>query len=88
MSYDEMKAPSASLARIRKKNGDPYQNLANAIVCVAADDYRAALQRNDDVLLSDLRDFFGSEWCGILTAIDTNWLMDTLHKEYERTRQP
>ncbi len=38
MQRDAMQAPSVSLTRLRNDEEDPYQNLANAIVCVAADD--------------------------------------------------
>jgi len=83
ISRDEMNAPSVSLARLRNDSEDPYQNLANAIVCVAADDYRTALKKGDKALLFSLQRFFNSAWCGVLTTIDTNRLMDALHKEHE-----
>lgn len=82
MLRDEMQAPSFSLARLRNDDGDPYQNLANAIVCVAADDYRTALEKNDQPLLSSLRHFFRSAWCGILTSVDTERLMCALDAEH------
>lgn len=82
MLRDEMRAPSFSLARLRNDDGDPYQNLANAIVCVAADDYRTALERKDEPLLSSLQHFFRSAWCGTLTGIDTERLMDALNAEH------
>lgn len=80
---DDMRAPSFSLARLRDNDGNPYQNLANAIVCVAADDYRTALDKNDRQLLSSLQHFFRSTWCGILTNVDTERLMSALEAEYE-----
>lgn len=82
MQRDAMRAPSFSLARLRNDDGDPYQNLANAIICVAADDYRAALEKNDQPLLSSLRHFFRSAWCGILTSVDVERLMDELNAEH------
>lgn len=83
MLRDEMQSPSFSLARLRNDDGDPYQNLANAIVCVAADDYRTALEKNDRLLLSSLQHFFRSAWCGVLTCVDTERLMIALDAEHE-----
>lgn len=83
MMRDDMQAPSSSLARLRDDQGNPYQDLANAIVCVAADDYRTALEMNDPSLLSSLQHFFRSTWCSILTNVDTERLMSTLNAEYE-----
>lgn len=87
MLRDEMQAPSFSLARLRNDDEDPYQNLANAIVCVAADDYRTALEKNDQPLLSSLRHFFRSAWCGILTSVDTEFLMEALDAEHKARLQ-
>ncbi len=83
MQRDAMQSPSLSLSRMRNDDENPYQNLANAIVCVAADDYRTALSNGDKPLLFSLQSFFRSQWCGILTTIDTECLMDALHKECE-----
>lgn len=89
MQRDAMRAPSASLARLRGeddrlKNGDdPYQNLANAIICVAADDYRTALKKDDKLLMSSLQHFFRSSWCRVLTGVNTEFLMDALNKEHQ-----
>lgn len=44
MDKEQMRQTSVSLDRLRKDASDPYQNLANAIVAVAADDYRDALK--------------------------------------------
>ena len=83
MQRDAMQAPSASLVRLRNDDDDPYQNLANAIICVAADDYRTALKQGDKLLMSSLQRFFRSAWCGVLTSIDTEFLMDALNKEHQ-----
>ena len=84
MQRDAMQAPSVSLTRLRNDEEDPYQNLANAIVCVAADDYRTALKQSDTMLLLSLQRFFRSAWCSVLTGIDTELLMDALNREYQR----
>lgn len=83
MGRDEMQSPSVSLARLRNDAEDPYQNLANAIVCVAADDYRTALRQHDELLISSLQRFFRSAWCSVLTGIDTELLMEALNKEHQ-----
>ena len=44
MSEIEMRQPAESLHYLQQNSGDPWQNLANAIVAVAADDYREALK--------------------------------------------
>lgn len=86
---DDMQAPSFSLARLRNDDdNDPYQNLANAIICVAADDYRMALEKSDQTLLMSLQQFFRSVWCSILTSIDTERLMDALNAEHETRLSP
>lgn len=83
MRRDAMQASSFSLARLMNDDSDPYQKLANAIVCVAADDYRTALEKNDQLLRSSLQHFFRSAWCGVLTCVDTERLMSTLDAEHE-----
>lgn len=83
MQRDAMQSPSASLNRLRSSATDPYQNLANAIVCVAADDYRTALKQGDGQLLRSLQHFFRSTWCSLLTGIDPEFLMDALNREYQ-----
>lgn len=82
MQRDAMQSPSASLSRLRSSATDPYQNLANAIVCVAADDYRTALKKGDRQLLYSLQRFFRSAWYSLLTGIDPESLMDALNREY------
>lgn len=83
MQRDAMQSPSISLARLRNDEEDPYQNLANAIICVAADDYRTALEKGDTTLLLSLQRFFRSAWCSVLTGIDTELLMNALDREHQ-----
>lgn len=83
MQRDAMRAPSVSLSRLRNDEENPYQNLANAIICVAADDYRTALKQGDELLMSSLQRFFRSTWCGVLTSLDTEFLMDALNREHQ-----
>lgn len=91
MQRDAMQAPSFSLAQLRdfedglseEEKEEPFQNLANAIICVAADDYRTALATGDTTLLSSLQRFFRSAWYRVLTNVDPELLMNALDKEHQ-----
>lgn len=71
-------------------NGDPYENLANAIVLSAVEDYRKALRRLSKILRAKAqgqmwihwRDFFRSSWYSALTSIEGEFLIRKLHEEY------
>ncbi|HJJ89374.1 MAG TPA: hypothetical protein O0W81_04640 [Methanocorpusculum sp.] len=76
-----MERSSISLYRLKKDENDPYRNLANAIVAVAADDYRNALQNNDDNLVKSLESFFYFDWYRLLTNLNPNLLLELLRKE-------
>lgn len=76
-----MLSASPSYCRIQQDAANPYQNLANAIVAVAADDYRAALKNQDAHLLKNLEQFFYSDWYKILTRVSPDLLIDRLKKE-------
>lgn len=82
MSDKELSASSYSLYRLKMDGKDPYQNLANAIICVAADDYRFALREGNTKLLEDLTDFFNSNWYKMLSKIKPNVLINFLHREH------
>ena len=68
---------------------NPYENLANAIVLSAANDYRDALKklargrRNSDAkrTKAECLRFFRSGWFGILTSLDPEVLVDKLDTE-------
>lgn len=68
---------------------DGCQALANAIVKQAAADYREALRalrRHPDSRAAmqtamEIEDFFHSDWYGVLTDIDPDYLIDRLRKE-------
>lgn len=68
---------------------DGCQALANAIVKQAAADYRKALRAlrrhpNSRVAMQtamEIEDFFHSDWYGVLTDIDPDYLIDRLRKE-------
>jgi hypothetical protein len=68
---------------------DPYQNLANAIVAQAAQDYLSALKRlkknprnrtaMDEAM--QLEKFFHSGWYEILTDVDPDYLIRKLREK-------
>ena len=67
---------------------EPYQALANAIVELAVKDYRTALKYHyhhpdkkeyaDEV--DSLERFFRSGWYGMLTDLDSEYLMNSVHR--------
>ena len=71
--------------------GDPYENLANAIIMSAAMDYvglleaykRAGSDRRFDIAKNIRADemFFHSRWFGILTSMDADFLLEAMKKE-------
>lgn len=85
MRIREMWEVSESLGALNMKDEEPYQNLANAIIAVAADDYRTALKDNNEWLRSSIERFFDSEWYKVLTNIDGKYLIERLQKEYMNT---
>lgn len=83
---DACEAGSLSLSRL-KRDTDPYRNLANAIVAVAADDYRDALANNNEKSKRSLERFFYSEWYSVLTNVSADFLLGLLLKEYNNNLQ-
>ncbi len=83
MRQKEMFMDSESLDALNIKIGDPYENLANAIIVVAADDYRFALKSHNNKLKSSLENFFRSEWYGILSDFSGSSLLSLLQEESE-----
>lgn len=72
-----------------KQDGNPYENLANAIIINACNDYRNALKKikrnpnNKDALSEalELERFFHSPWYGTLTTIDGDFIIRKLRAE-------
>jgi hypothetical protein len=68
---------------------DPYEKLANAIVLLAAKDYRSALKRlkkypsdrEAKAAVLELERFFRSGWYSVLTSVDGEYLIENLRKE-------
>lgn len=74
-----------------RKYGDPYENLANAIVLQAAEDYMRALRRYkrdpDNYLalraVKENERFFYSDWFSVLTSMDPDYLIEILRKKVD-----
>lgn len=81
MYEGQMRQGSVSLDNLAR-DINPYQNLANAIVAVAADDYRTALKDGNEKLRTNLEWFFHSDWYGMLTNADADAILDALRKEH------
>ena len=68
---------------------DPYQNLANAIVAQAAQDYLSALKKlkknpRNRIAMDEamqLEKFFHSGWYEILTDVDPDYLIRKLREK-------
>ena len=73
-----------------KTTGDPYENLANAIVLSAVEDYRKALKKysrnpeskSAEAEADSLERFFRSSWYSVLTSVDGEFLIRKLRAEY------
>ena len=70
---------------------EPYENLANAIIVLAAKDYRAALRRQKrhpgshetQHTIDRLEAFFWSAWFEVLTDVEGEYLIARIRKEVE-----
>lgn len=71
----------------RDEEFEPYQDLANAIICVAADDYRAALREENDGLKRAVESFFFSDWYEMLTRVPPMLILSKLRHEYYSSRR-
>ena len=62
---------------------DPWENLANAIILQAANDYLASPEKRkrEYVHLDEVINFFHGDWFGILTQVDPDYLLEQLDKE-------
>lgn len=77
------------MANVNKNDGDPYENLANAIIVQAAEDYRKALKQlkknpKNTVAMSmamECERFFRSDWYEHLTSVDGEYLINKLRQE-------
>ena len=77
------------MAIVNKQTGDPYENLANAVIAQAAEDYRRLLKRvkknpaNREALDEALQieRFFRSGWYQRLTNVDGEFLICKLQED-------
>lgn len=66
-----------------------YEDLANAVIETACDDYRRLKKNNREkelihhrrVCIAEIEAFFRSEYFGKFTSLDGNWLLNRLKKE-------
>ena len=59
-----------------------YENLANAIILQAVDDYREALEDNDIWLIEALENFFMGDLYAILTKVPGKLIIERIRREY------
>ena len=57
------------------------QNLANAIILKAVEDYRYSLRYHNTRTIRECEDFFRSEWFTFLCDLDSEHLMKLIQKE-------
>jgi hypothetical protein len=68
-----------------------YRELINAVILQAVKDYRLSLRilkqqpdsRPAATMKADVEEFFHSDWFGMMTKIDPDYLIDRLRKEAE-----
>ena len=60
---------------------NPYEELANAIILQAVKDYRLT---DDEAELAEIERFFRSDWFGVLTDVDPEYLIRMLRKEKDK----
>ena len=69
---------------------DPYEEIANAIVIQACNDYKKSYKQSlrrsgivgeADEELAELEEFFRSEWYKKLTDVDGEYLMERIRNE-------
>lgn len=58
-----------------------YENLANAIIIQAAEDYRRALESDNRGTLREIERFFRSDWFIVLTDLNPELLLKRLKQE-------
>lgn len=73
---------------------EAYENLANAIIESAVNDYRKALKghsydrrKTPDFIVRELEKFFRSAYFEILTRVDGEYLIQRLQSEHEKVKE-
>lgn len=62
---------------------NPYEELANAIILQAVKDYRLTDNERE---LQEIECFFRSDWFGVLSKVDPEFLIKKLRKEKRNDR--
>lgn len=70
---------------------DRYAEFANAIIVSAVREYRSYLRKlsrnekdtNARIKIEELEDFFYSDWFGVLTDLDPDYLLDRIQREVQ-----
>jgi hypothetical protein len=65
------------------ENATPERRLANAIVWLAAEDYKDALVANDTASMEEIEAFFNSAWYRILCPISAEFMLKYIRRECE-----
>lgn len=68
----------------------PYRDLAHAIVCSAADDYKKALLSRNKALAREVESFFASEWYTVLCKLPPGLILQGVRmdaKEHKPRRR-
>lgn len=61
---------------------DPYEELANAIIIRAAEDYEKCLSGGDFGKIKALEHFFVSDWFRILSKADGQYIIDRIKSKF------
>lgn len=70
--------------QIISKDLSPEENISNAIVMQAVQDYRESRKSPKDyAMIYDCEKFFKSEWFKVLTKVDPDFLLEKLKEEDE-----
>lgn len=72
----------------KKSSGDPWRDLADAVILQACSDLRSQLRKKkkgheDPLELAELEDFFRSHWFSELTKLDGNEILQEIEEEYD-----
>ena len=66
----------------KSNSGNPYKDLANAIIRNAVNDYREALERKLENKTAELEKFFFSQWFEMLSDVDGGYIVRKIREEY------
>lgn len=64
-------------------NIEGYEELANAIIIRAVEDYRRSLRTNNIGGIADCENFFNSSYFANITKVEGSYIIEKVRKEYE-----